>query len=125
MVQVNDTDLDQTVIVVTHPRAKSQNRDPRQSSQVHVIAHSNFNAFWPDCPKRSYFWTQSILKRHGMIRVTPVVPAIVLSGYLIGTHGSMSTHLVGRFAQAQIGKLSEIRIPKIGGLGNSSKTGAP
>ena len=43
MVKVNDTDLDQTVIVVTHPRAKSQNQDPRQMSQVHVIRNSEIN----------------------------------------------------------------------------------
>ena len=50
MVKVNDTDLDQTVIVVTHPRAKSQNQDPRQSSQVHVIRNSDLNALGLTAP---------------------------------------------------------------------------
>ena len=43
MVKVTDTDLDQTVIVVTHPRAKSQNQDPRQMAQVQVIRNAQIH----------------------------------------------------------------------------------
>ena len=53
MVHVTDTDPEQTVIVVTHPRAQTQNQNPSQHIQVHVVPNSNLNALGLTPPRTS------------------------------------------------------------------------
>ena len=50
MVNVNDADLEQTVIVVTHPRVTSQNQDQRRVAQVQVIRNAQIQNFGPHAP---------------------------------------------------------------------------